>query len=127
MNSPAHVEVEWKYGADGTPTGFHARVARNAPDEMPSYTRRHYRLTWSLRDNDGAKLAGKEVSFQTIGSAQEIAASFAATSSKSLTLHLVIYRSIGFVVAKKKLFWWQPRTGGMTLEEMKRKGMKTPE
>ena len=127
LNSPAHLCAEWQYDAQRRPVGFRASISRRGPDEIPSYTLRDYRLGWEVRDNDNTRLAGGAVSLQEIGPPQLIVSTWPASASKSLRLTLKVYRPTGFVAAEKTLDWWEARSGGLNIEEMKRQGISIPE
>ena len=127
LNSPAHVNLEWKYGLQRVPVGFRAGIERRLPDEIPSYDLRDYRLVWELRDDDNSKLAGGEKSLPDIGPPAALEANWTAASTKSLRLILKLYRPTGFIAAEKTLTWWALRPGGLNLEEMKRQGILLPE
>jgi hypothetical protein len=127
LNSPAHVSVEWQYNPERRPIGFRATVARRGADEIPSYILRDYRLDWELRDDDSTLVASGTKSLPDIGPPQTLAASWPSASTKSLKLLLRLYRPTGFLAAEKTLDWWEPRPGGLTVEEMQRAGMQVPE
>ena len=127
LNFPAHVSGEWQYNPEGQPTGFHATIERRGPDEIPSYILRHYRMDWELRDDDNTLVASGMKPLPDIGPPQTLEASWQPAKSKSLRLRLRLYRPTGFVAADKILDWWEPRAGGLNIEEMKRQGMQVPE
>ncbi len=127
LNSPAHVRVEWQYDAQRRPVGFRARIARRGPDELPSYPLRDYRAVWEVRDNDNTKIAGEAKSLPEIGPPQSLEATWPASASKSMRLTLWLYRPTGFVAAEKTLDWWEARSGGLNIDEMKREGIAIPE
>jgi beta-galactosidase/beta-glucuronidase len=127
LNSPAHVELEWHYDAHQRPVGFGASIARRGPDEIPSYALRDYRVAWEVRDNDNTKIAGDEKALPEIGPPQSLVGSWPASASKSLRLILRLYRPTGFVAAEKTLDWWEARSGGLNVEDMKRQGITVPE
>jgi beta-glucuronidase len=126
-NSPARAHLEWQYDQTGLPVGFHATLERRNPDEIPSYTLRNYRLEWELRDNDNNKLAGGEKALPDIGPAQSLEASWQVPTSKSLRLLIRLYRPTGFIALEKTLNWWEPRSGGLNIDEMKRERVPVPE
>jgi len=126
-NAPARVSVEWQYNPARQPIGFRARLARRRPDEIPSYILRNYRVEWELRDDDNAKLAGGEKSLPEIGPPQSLEATWQPAKTKSLRLRLRLYRPTGFIATESSLEWWETRTGGMNIEEMKREGIPVPQ
>jgi hypothetical protein len=126
LNSPAHITLEWQYAPNGV-SGFHAKIERRRPDEIPSYTLRGYRVTWEVRDNDGTKLVGDEKILPDVGPPQTLEASWPVAASKSLRLTLRLYRPTGFVAAEKNLDWWDIRPAGLSVDEMKRRGLPVPE
>jgi beta-glucuronidase len=127
LNSPARLRVEWNYDPQRRPAGFHATIERRRPDEIPSYTLRDYRLVWELRDNDNNKLSSGEKTLPEIGPPQTLDANWLPQATKSLRLNLRLYRPTGFVAGEKTLDWWEPRSGGLYIEEMKREGIAVPE
>ena len=128
LNSPAHVNLEWLFDANRLPAGFRATIERRGPDEIPSYALRGYRVTWQVQDDDSHPLATGQRTLPEIGPPQTIEADCKmAAPSKSLHLLLRLYRPSGLVATEKTLDWWQPRPGGLTIEEMKRRGLPIPE
>jgi hypothetical protein len=127
LNSPARLRLEWVYNQSRRPVGFHASIARRGPDEIPSYTLRNYGAKWELRDNDNNPVAGGAAAWAEIGQPQSLEEKWAASPSKSLRLTLRLYRPTGFIAAEKVLDWWEPRSGGLGIEEMKREGKPIPE
>ena len=127
LNSPARLRLEWVYNQDRRPVGFHASIARHGPEEIPSYPLRNYGAKWELRDNDNNVLVGGAAEWAEIGQPQSMEEKWAASPSKSLRLTLRLYRPTGFIAAEKVLDWWEPRTGGLGIEEMRREGKSVPE
>jgi hypothetical protein len=127
LNSPARIHLEWQYSPDRRPVGFRAAIERRRPDEIPSYTLRNYRVAWELRDDDGTQVAGGEKGLAEIGPPQPLEASWQPAKTKSLRLRLRLYRPTGFIAGVKVLDWWEPRTSGLGIEEMKREGRPVPE
>ena len=127
LSAPAHVSIAWQYDAERRPIGFHASIERRRPDEIPSYALRGYRVEWEIRDDDNTKLYSGESYLPDIGPPQPVEASWPTVKSKSLRLRLRLYRPTGFVAVDKIAEWWDPRSGGMTIEEMKRQGVSVPE
>lgn len=127
LNSPAHLSLEWDYPKGEQPSGFHARIERRRPDEIPSYTLRGYRAEWEVRDDNGAKIAGGERTLPDVGPPQTLEGSWDLTKTKSLKLALRLYRPTGFVAAEKTLDWWYAGSGGLSVDDMKRQGVPAPE
>jgi hypothetical protein len=127
LNSPAHIQMGWNYDPDQQPVGFHATLSRRGSDEIPSYALRGYRVSWELRDRDNTKVAGGEEDLPEIGPPQTLEASWPTPTSRSLKLTLRISRPTGFVAAEQVLNWWEPRSGGDYIEDMKREGKSVPE
>ena len=96
-------------------------------DEIPSSTVRNYQLKWELRDDDNTLVAIDSKALPEIGPPQSLAASWATTTSKPLRLRMCVFRPTGFVAAEKTLDWWNPRAGGLNIEQMKRRGITVPE
>jgi len=124
--SPARVSVTWVPGEGGRPVGFRATVARRAPGELPSYELRGYQLEWEARDHDGSLLASGTKELPPIGAAATVEGSWPATSSREVRLAVRVVRPTGFVAAEKTERWWEPRSGGLSPEEAKRKGLAAP-
>ncbi len=127
LNSPAHIQMGWNFDPEQRPVGFSATLSRRGADEIPSYSLRGYRVSWELRDRDNTKLIGGEKDLPEIGAPQTLEASWPASTSKSLKLTLRLFRPTGFVAAEQILDWWEPRSGGDYIEDMKREGKSVPE
>jgi beta-galactosidase/beta-glucuronidase len=127
LNSPALIRLEWRLNGDEKPVGFRAAIERRRPDEIPSYTLRHYRVEWEARDNDNNQVASGKQDLPDIGPPQSLDANWPSPQTKSLHLRLRLDRSTGFVAAEKTLDWWEPRTGGLNIDEMRREGLPLPE
>ncbi len=127
LNSPAHIQMGWNFDPEQRPVGFSATLSRRGADEIPSYSLRGYRVSWELRDRDNTKLIGGEKDLPEIGAPQTLEASWPASTSKSLKLALRLFRPTGFVAAEQVLDWWEPRSGGDYIEDMKREGKSVPE
>jgi hypothetical protein len=84
-------------------------------------------VEWELRDDDNAKLAGGEKSLPEIGPPQSVEATWQPAKTKSLRLRLRLYRPTGFVAGEKVLDWWEPRSSGLEIEEIKREGKAVPQ
>jgi hypothetical protein len=127
LNRPAHLEGAWTFNSDMRPSGFRATIRRRGPDGIPSYSLVNYRIVWELRNNRGTKVAGGEKNLPEIGPPQTLADQWKPSPSRSLRLALRLYRPNGFVAAETALKWWEPRAGGLTIEEMKREGIAVPQ
>jgi beta-galactosidase/beta-glucuronidase len=127
LNSPAHLHLEWQYDSNRRVVGFRASIERRGAHEIPSYPLRDYRAAWEVRDDDNSKVAGDEKALPEIGPPQSVEGSWQPSPSKSLHLTLRLYRPSGFIAGEKALDWWEPRSGGMNIEEMKRQGIPVPE
>jgi hypothetical protein len=125
--SPAGLKVAWKRGSPySPPTGFAATVTRRPPTDLPSYELRGYRLEWEARDHDGTLLASGATDLPLIGSPATVEGSWPATASREVRLVLRVLRPTGFVAAERTERWWEPRSGGLSPEEAKKKGLATP-
>jgi len=127
LNSPAHVQMKWNFNLESRPAGFTVTISRREPDEIPSYALRGYRVSWELRDRDNNKLAGGERDLPEIGAPQTLDARWPVPTSPSLHLAFRLFRPTGFVAGEQTLDWWEPRSGGFYLEDMKREGKTVPE
>jgi beta-galactosidase/beta-glucuronidase len=124
--SPARLDVAWTRGEGGRPTGFRATVERRPPTELPSYELRGYRLEWEARDHDGTLLGGEAADLPVIGPPAVVEGSWPATGSREVSLALRVRRPTGFVAAERSERWWEPRSGGLSPEEARRKGLAAP-
>jgi len=61
-----------------------------------------------------------------IGAAASVAGSWPATRSRELRLVVRVRRPTGFVAAEKTERWWEPRSGGLSPEEAKKRGLASP-
>ncbi len=127
VNSPARISLGWNYDSAGLPIGFHATIERRRPDEIPSYVLHQYQVVWEVRDDNGQRIAGDEKELPEIGPPQSLESTWQAPTSRALTLRITVLRPTGFVAAEKTLTWWEPRAGGLTVDEMKRRGAKVPD
>jgi beta-glucuronidase len=127
LNSPAHLQMKWNFNPESRPAGFTVTISRRDPDEIPSYALRGYRVSWALRDRDNNKLAGGERDLPEIGGPQTLDAKWPVPTSSSLHLTLRLFRPTGFVAGEQTLDWWEPRSGGFYIDDMKREGKSVPE
>jgi hypothetical protein len=119
--------VEWTQPAFyQPPTGFRATVERRPLSELPSYELRGYRLHWEARDHDGTLLASGASELPTIGAPALVEGEWPATSSREIRLELRVERPTGFVAAERTERWWESRSGGLSPQEAKKKGLSAP-
>ncbi|HUL78621.1 MAG TPA: hypothetical protein VL691_15265, partial [Vicinamibacteria bacterium] len=121
--SPARVSLAWTRGEAGRPTGFRASVERRAPTELPSYELRGYRLEWQARDHDGTILAGAGVDLPVIGLPATVEGSWPQSGSREVRLTVRVLRPTGLVAAERTERWWEPRSGGLSPEEARKRGL----
>ena len=124
--SPARLGVAWTREGFGAPTGFRATVERRPPDELPSYELRGYRLEWEARDHDGTLLASASADLPVVGAPATVEGNWPATRSRDVRLTVRVVRPTGFVAAERTERWWEPRSGGLSPEEAKTKGLAVP-
>jgi beta-glucuronidase len=124
--SPARVRVSWTAEPYRAPTGFRATVERKGPAELPSHELRGYRLDWEARDHDGTLIGGAAVDLPVVGAPATVEGSWPATTSREIRLTVKVLRPTGFVAAERTERWWDPRSGGLSPEEAKAKGLATP-
>jgi beta-glucuronidase len=124
--SPARLGVAWTRERYGAPTGFRATVERRPPTELPSYELRGYRLEWEARDHDGKLLASAAADLPVVGAPATVEGSWPATASREVRLTVRVLRPTGFVAAERTERWWEPRSGGLSPEEAKAKGLTPP-
>jgi len=123
--SPARVSLAWTRADGGRPTGFRAIVERRAPTELPSYDLRGYRLEWQARDHDGTILAGAGVDLPVIGVPATVEGSWPQGGSREVRLTVRVLRPTGFLAAERTERWWEPRSGGLSPEEARKRGLAT--
>jgi hypothetical protein len=121
LNEPARVSLDWNPPAasGAVPTGFRATIARRGQDELPSYELDGYRVRWALRDALGTLVVSGERQLPAMGAPQTVDASWNAGSPFGLTLTLELLRPTGVVAVHRQLSWWQSRSGGQDLKDMK--------
>ncbi|HVN79991.1 MAG TPA: glycoside hydrolase family 2 TIM barrel-domain containing protein [Terriglobia bacterium] len=124
-NAPARLMVEWKNGST-SPVGFQAIVSRRSQGEIPSYELRGYRLTWDVRDSGDRIVNSGDKVLPELGPDQTVEASWVDASSRSLKLSVHLIRPTGFIAAEKKLLWWDPRSGGLDIDAMRKQGKSVP-
>jgi hypothetical protein len=124
--SPARISTTWVRGEGGRPRGFRVSVERRGPTEIPSYDLRGYRLEWEARDHDGTLLAGESIGLPDVGPRASVEGSWPASSSREVRLAVRVRRPTGFVAAEITERWWEPRSGGLSPEEAKEKGLAAP-
>jgi beta-glucuronidase len=124
--SPARVAVAFSRGPTGPPTGFRASVERRPMSELPSYELRGYRLEWEARDHDRALLASGSAVLPVIGSPATVEGAWPATLSREVTLTVRVRRPTGFLAAEASETWWESRSGGLSPDEAKKRGLATP-
>ncbi|RWN62294.1 glycoside hydrolase family 2 TIM barrel-domain containing protein [Mesorhizobium sp.] len=128
LNAPAKVALDWSPPMMYTPPeGFRATVTRRGPEEIPSYSLRRYRVVWEARDDDDQLVAKGERVLPDVGNAQVVEGTWAAPATKAVTLTLRLYRPTGFLASETTLSWWEPRSGGEDIEEMRKKGTRAPQ
>jgi len=93
---------------------------------LPSYELRGYRLEWEARDHDRALLASGSTPLPVVGSPATVDGAWPSTSSRELTLTVRVLRPTGFVAAERDERWWESRSGGLSPEQAKKRGLATP-
>jgi beta-galactosidase/beta-glucuronidase len=124
--SPARLAVAWTDGGYDAPSGFRATVERRAPDELPSYELRGYRLEWEARDHDATLLGSGATDLPVVGAPATVEGKWPATRSREVRLTVRVVRPTGFAAAERTERWWEPRSGGLSPEEAKAKGLAAP-
>jgi hypothetical protein len=124
---PARIMVRWKRpGPYAPPAGFQATVERRSPEELPSYELRGYRLEWEARDHDGTLLGSGAAELPVIGPPAVVDGTWPASSSREVRLAVRVVRPTGFLAAAHAERWWEPRSGGLSPEEARKKGLSAP-
>ena len=124
-NAPAHLQLEWK-GGDTVPAGFQATISRRSPEELPSYELRNYRLDWEVRDADSRLVSAGDKLLPAIGTAQTLESAWPTPATRSLQLRVRLMRPTGFVAVEQSLLWWDPRSGGLNVDTMRKEGKTVP-
>jgi beta-glucuronidase len=125
--SPARLSLSFTRTDDFyRPSGFKATVERRAPGELPSYELRDYRLEWEVRDHDAMLVASGVEEWPLIGEPRTVIGSWPTTRSRALTATLRLVRPTGFVAAELRERWWEGRSGGLSPEEARQKGLAAP-
>jgi hypothetical protein len=131
LNAPARIALDWNPQTVYTaPEGFRATVSRRSQNELPSHALRGYRVVWEARDDDDVLVAkGEQVLPDVVGAAdkQTVEGKWVAPASKAVTLTVGLYRPTGFLALETRLTWWQPRSDGEDVDEMKKKGTPVPQ
>ena len=94
MNAPAKIE------ARRAPQGFTATVTPNAPEQIPSYPLRDYRLLWQALGADGKQIARGEQALPDLTRAQAVSGSWQPRAAKVL---LTLLRPNGTVAVEQAL------------------------
>ncbi len=126
QNSPARLRLAFTRSDGYRPNGFRAVIERRAPQELPSYELRGYRAEWEARDHEGALLGSGSSKLPVVGPPQAIQGAWAPGSSREVKLTLRLRRPTGFVAAEKTEVWWEGRSGGLTPEEARARGLASP-
>ncbi len=124
--SPARLSLALTRSDRYRPDGFRATIERRRPDELPSYDLRGYRAEWEARDQEGGLIASGGKDLPVIGAPQTIEGAWPPGTSRALTLTLRVLRPTGFVAAEKTERWWEGRSGGLSVEEARRRGLAAP-
>jgi beta-glucuronidase len=95
LNAPAKIE------AMRAASGFTATVTPNAPDRIPSYPLRDYRLVWQAFGDDGKQVARGENVLADLTRAQTVSGNLPTGSARRVTLQLL--RPNGSVAAERVL------------------------
>jgi hypothetical protein len=124
---PARITVRWKRkGPYAPPTGFEATVERRSPEELPSYELRGYGFEWETRDHDGTLLGSGATELPVIGPPTVVEGTWPASSSREVRLAVRVVRPTGFVAAEQAERWWEPRSGSLSPDEARKKGLSAP-
>ena len=125
-NSPARLSLAFTRSDGYRPDGFRATIERRGPGELPSYELRGYRALWEARDHEGTLLASGSRELPVIGAPQVIEGVWPPGSSRELKLTLRLLRPTGFVAAEKEERWWEGRSGGLSPEDARARGLAAP-
>ncbi len=124
-NAPACASVRWNevYTA---PTEARVAITPRGETELPSYPLRGYRAAWDVQDDDNRVLTSGSASLEEGGESQEIVITWPKVATKAVRLHLRLLRPTGFAALDETFAWWEPRSGGLSVEQMKAEGKATP-
>lgn len=110
-NAPAKLNINWMFGAKGTPQGFRANIERRPETDLPSYPLVNYRAEWTVTDQAGKAIARGSKTLDRMGSPQELSQSWAVSESGAFRVEFDLYRPTGFLAQRKVLSWVAPGTG----------------
>ena len=79
-------------------------------------------MVWDVRGSDDQLIDSGDKVLPDLGPDQKVEVSWAVPSSRSLTLSVRLVCPTGFVAAEKKLLWWDPRSGGLDVDTMRKEG-----
>jgi hypothetical protein len=124
-NAPASASVRWNetYTA---PTEARLVLTPRGEHELPSYPLHGYRAEWTIEDDDNRVLATGAQPLAGAGAPQELVVTWPKVATKAVTLRLRLVRPTGFAALEETFTWWEPRSGGLSTEQMKREGKVTP-
>ena len=124
-NAPASASVQWNetYTA---PTEARLTLTPRGERELPSYPLHGYRIQWTVEDDDNRALAAGGQVLEGTGGPQELVVAWPKVTTKAVTLRLRLLRPTGFAALEQTFTWWEPRAGGLLIEQMKREGQATP-
>jgi len=125
LNAPARASVAWNE-TYRTPTAFRATITPRSEKELPFYRMHGYRLEWQVWDDDDAVVAHGTETLPEIEAPYEIEKRWPQRESKRLRLRLRLVRPTGFAALDEGFTWWEPRSGGLTVDEMKARGAAVP-
>jgi hypothetical protein len=66
------------------------------------------------------------VELPVIGPPAAVEGSWPPTASREVSLALRVLCPTGLVAAERRERWWEPRSGGLSPEEARRKGLSAP-
>jgi beta-galactosidase/beta-glucuronidase len=124
--SPARLDVRWRKEPWSPPSGFEVVAERRPPTDLPSYELRGYRAEFEARDHDGTLLAEGSREVPTLGPPFTLVVDLPPVTSREVRVLVRLRRPTGFVAASRSLRWWDPRSGGLSPEEARRRGLATP-
>ena len=120
INSPATIDATWKRGDSHVPNGFAVTITPNAPEQLPSYALRDYRLLWEVHDDGGELVEKGEQSFANMIGPSIITNDLPKqTQVRGLKLRVTLVRPTGFIAAENTLTWNPFGWGGQTMDQMK--------
>jgi hypothetical protein len=124
-NTPARASLSWNQTYT-TPTEARVVITPRSERELPSYPLHGYRVEWEVQDDDNRVLGAGGRAFSETVKPEELLLRWPEAATKALRLRLRLVRPSGLVALDETFDWWEPRSGGLSVEQMKKEGKAAP-